>query len=67
MDGKKILTVQHGEEIGPGGVLRLFGVVKEDVDTLMVLLDQHSQYEKSCFVFLLNDPILGEKRRAELS
>lgn len=42
MDGKKILTVQHGEEIGPGGVLRLFGVVEEDVDALMVLLEQHS-------------------------
>lgn len=39
MDGEKILAVQHGEEVGPGSVLCLFGVVEEDVDALMVLLD----------------------------
>lgn len=38
VDSKKILTIQHGEEVGPGGVLCLFGVVKEDVHPLMVLL-----------------------------
>lgn len=38
MDSKKVLTIQHWEEVGPGGVLRLFGVVEEDVHTLMVLL-----------------------------
>lgn len=39
MDSKKILAVQHGEEIRPGGILCLFGVVEEDVHALMVLLD----------------------------
>lgn len=40
MDGKKILPVKHGEEIRPGGILRLFGVVKEDVHALMIFLDR---------------------------
>lgn len=49
MDGKKILPVQHGKEIRPGGILRLFGVVKKDVHTLMIFLDypvstQHSTH-----------------------
>lgn len=42
MDSKKVLTIQHWKKVGPGGVLRLLGVVKEDVHTLMVLLS-HSE------------------------
>lgn len=41
MDSEGVLTVQHRQEIGPGGVLRLFGVIKEDVYTLMVLLKKN--------------------------
>lgn len=38
MDSEKVLAIQHWKEVGPGGVLCLFGVVKEDVHTLMILL-----------------------------
>lgn len=38
MDSKQVLTVQHRKEIGPGSVFGLFGVIKEDVHPLMVLL-----------------------------
>lgn len=43
MDSERVLAVQHRQEVGPGGVLCLFGVIKEDVDTLMVLL-KHRQF-----------------------
>lgn len=45
MDSERVLTVQHRQEVGPCGVLCLFGVIKEDVNTLMVLLKNRSLYK----------------------
>lgn len=39
VDSKKVLTIQHWKEVGPGGILCLFGIVKEDVYPLVVLLN----------------------------
>ena len=38
MDGEEVLAVEHGQEVGPGRVLGLLGVVEEDVHPLMVFL-----------------------------
>lgn len=40
MDSKEVLTIQHWKEVGPGSVLYLFGIVKEDADPLVILLRQ---------------------------
>lgn len=45
VDSERVLTVQHRQEVGPCGVLCLFGVIKEDVYTLMVLLKNRSFFK----------------------
>lgn len=51
MNSKQVLTIQHRKEVGPGGVLGLFSVVKEDVHPLMVLLsDKSSKILDECWL-----------------
>lgn len=45
MDGKEVLTIQHGKEVGPGGILRLFCIVEEDVHPLMILLSDTFEFK----------------------
>lgn len=47
MNSKKVLTIQHRQEVGPGGVLCLFGIVKEDAHALMVLLNHSKILDES--------------------
>lgn len=51
MNGKQILAIKHGKEIGPGSVLGLLGIVKEDVHPLMVFLQLRR--EDSPFMLML--------------
>lgn len=38
VNSEEILAIQHGKKIGPGSVLGLLGIIKEDVHPLMVFL-----------------------------
>ena len=46
MNSKEILAIQHRQEVGPGGVLATFSIVKENANTLVIFLRKNNHWSE---------------------